>query len=132
LVDRINNGEAIDKVAADAGDKVVTTDAILRGGKPVGLTEAAVNQAFALALGAASSTDTVDGKSRIVFKVAEITAAPALTAEQIDKTRAELQRQMQSDTMVEYLAGLQDRYTVKVNAAAFQRAIGADREQQPQ
>jgi hypothetical protein len=34
--------------------------------------------------------------------------------------------------MVEYLAGLQDRYTVKVNAAAFQRAIGADREQQPQ
>lgn len=132
LVERIGKGEAIDKVAADAGGKVVTTEPTPRGGKPVGLTEQAMNQAFALGAGAAGSTDTTDGKSRVVFKVAEIIAAPAMTADQEEKTRAELQRQMQSDTMAGYLAGLQERYAVKINTGAFQRAIGADRDQPTQ
>ncbi len=132
FAERVAKGEAIDKVAAEAGGKVVTSEPILRGGKPVGLTEQAVNQAFALVAGAASSSDTVDGKSRVIFKVVEIIPAPALKPEQIDKLRAELQRQMQSDTMAEYLAGLQERFGVSVNTAAFQRAIGADRDQQSQ
>ena len=132
LAERVGKGEALDKVAAEAGGKVVTTEPTLRGGKPVGLTEQAINQAFALGLGAAGSTDTTDGKSRVVFKVAEIIAAPPMTADQLEKMRVELQRQMQSDTMAGYLAGLQERYTVKVNAAAFQRAIGADRDQPTQ
>ncbi|MEQ1616653.1 MAG: SurA N-terminal domain-containing protein [Hyphomicrobiaceae bacterium] len=132
LAERIGKGEAIDKVAAEAGGKVTVTEPTLRGGKPVGLTEQAMNQAFALGLGAAGATDTVDGKSRVVFKVAEIIAAPALTAEQLEKTRAELQRQMQSDTMAGYLAGLQERYTVKINTGALQRATGADRDQPTQ
>jgi hypothetical protein len=39
---------------------------------------------------------------------------------------------MQSETMASYIVGLQLRYEVKVNAAALQRAIGADRDQQSQ
>lgn len=129
LVERLNKGEAIETVAADAGGKVTTTDPILRNGKPVGLTEQGVNLGFALAKGAAGSTDTLDGKSRTILKVVDIIAAPPQKTEDAEKSKAELQRQMQSDVMAEYLAGLQARYGVSIDAAAFKRAIGADREQ---
>lgn len=130
LVERLTGGEAIEKVAAEAGGKVVTTDPTLRGGKPTGLTEQAINQAFALGNGAVSSTDTADAKSRLVFKVAEIIPAPAIKPEQSEKIKAEIVRQMQSETMAEYLVALQERFGVTINNAAFQRAIGADRQAQ--
>ena len=130
FADRLAAGESIEKVAADAGGTSAVTEPTLRAGKPVGLTEAAVNQAFAIANGAAGSTDTVDGKSRIVFKVVEIIPAPPMKPDQAEKLKAELQRQLQSDAMASYLGGLQERYEVKVNAQAMQRAVGADRELQ--
>ena len=132
LVERIAAGEAIEAVAADAGGKVVTTDPTLRGGKPVGLTEQAVAQSFALAAGAASSSDTIDGKSRTIFKVDQIIPAPPLKPEDAERMKAEIQRQMQSDAMAEYLAGLQARYGVSIDSGAFRRATGADRDQQTQ
>ena len=132
LVERIAAGEALEAVAADAGGKVVTTDPTLRGGKPVGLTEQAVAQAFALAAGAASSSDTIDGKSRTIFKVDQIIPAPPLKPEDAERMKAEIQRQMQSDAMAEYLAGLQARYGVSIDSGAFRRATGADRDQQTQ
>ena len=130
FVDRLAAGEDIAKVAKDAGGTPVVSEPTLRGGKPVGLTEPAVAQAFALAVGAAGSTDTVDTKSRIVFKVAEIIPAPPIKPEQAEKIKAELQRQMQSDAMASYLGGLQERYEVKINTQALQRAAGADRDSQ--
>ncbi len=130
FAERLTLGEAAEKVAADAGGKVAATEPLLRAAKPTGLTEQAVAQAFALPRGAASSTDTVDGKSRIVFKVVDIIAAAVPTPEQRDRLKGELQRQMQSDVMAEYLAHLQQRFGVAVNNAAYQRAIGADRGQQ--
>jgi peptidyl-prolyl cis-trans isomerase D len=130
FVERLNAGEPIEKVADDAGGKVTTTDPTLRGGKPTGLTEQAISQAFALAAGAISSTESADGKSRIVFKVAEIIPAPPITPAQSEKIKAEVVRQMQSETMAEYLVALQERYGVSINNAAFQRAVGADRQTQ--
>lgn len=129
FADRVAGGEPIDKVATDAGGKAVTSEPTLRGGKPVGLTEPAVAQAFALPAGAASATDTIDGKSRVVFKVAEIIAAPPITAEQLDKIKTDMQRQLQSDTMASYLLGLKERFEVKIDPLAVRRAIGTDREQ---
>ncbi len=130
FVDRLRVGEAMEKVAGDAGGKVVTTEPILRGGKPTGLTEQAINQAFALGSGAVSSTETADGKSRIVLKVAEIIPAPAMTPEQSATIKAEVVRQAQSETMAEYLVALQERFGVTINNTAFQRAVGADRQAQ--
>lgn len=127
---RLANGEAIAKVAAEAGGTVVVTEPFLRGAKPTGLSEQAVAQSFALANGAAATAETVDGKSRVVFKVAGVIAAPASTAEQRDRLKAEVQRQMQSDVMAGYLAQLQELQGVTVNNAAYLRAIGADRQQQ--
>ncbi len=130
LTERLGQGEALDKLAAEAGGTVVTTEPMLRGAKPTGLTEQAVTQTFALARGAASSAETADGKSRTVFKVVDVIAAPAPAAEQKDRLKAELLRQMQTDAMAGYLAQLQEQQGVTINNAAYLRAIGADRQQQ--
>lgn len=127
FVERLTGGEAIEKVASEAGGKVVTTDAILRAAKPTGLTEQAVNQAFALGAGTISSSDSLDAKSRIVFKVTEVTAPPPATPEQVERIKGEIVRQMQSEAMAEYLVAVQERYGVSINNAALQRAVGADR-----
>ncbi len=130
FVERLMAGEPLETVAADAGGTVSTTEPTLRGGKPTGLTEQAITQAFALGAGAISSTETADSKSRTVFKVAEIIPAPPITPEQTEKIKAEVVRQMQSETMAEYLVALQERYGVSINNAALQRAAGADRQTQ--
>ena len=62
-----------------------------------------------------SSTETADGKSRIVLKVAEIIPAPAITPEQSATIKAEVTRQAQSETMAEYLVALQERFGVTIN-----------------
>ena len=130
FVERLTAGEPLEKVAADAGGMVSTTEPILRGAKPTGLTEQAINQAFALGAGAISSTATADAKSRIVFQIAEIIPAPPITPAQAENIKAEASRQMQSETMAQYLVALQERFGVSINNAALQRAVGADRQTQ--
>src|SRR5258707_14920836 len=95
-----------------------------------GLPENAVQFAFTLAKGAASSAETRDGKSRVVFKVTDITAAPEMTAADRDRLTGELGRQFQTDAISEYLQALQDQQGASVNQAALRRATGdADTQQ---
>jgi len=130
LVDRAKAGEAMDKLAAEVGGKLETTQPFRRFGATPGLGEGAVRQAFAIPKGGAGTTDTTDGKSRIVLKVTEITPAPALGKEQAERLQADLARQMQTDRLAEYVAALQDRLGVRINEAEFRRATGADRQGQ--
>ena len=67
------------QLATEAGGKARYRHAFTRTTQPQGLTQGAVAQAFTLAKGGAGSAETADGKSRIVFKVTEITPAPPPT-----------------------------------------------------
>ena len=66
---------------------------------PSGLTTDLVRQAFALPIGAASSSASNDGKTRIVFRIAEMTRAAPPTKIETDRLRTELQRGMQADNL---------------------------------
>jgi hypothetical protein len=59
--------------------------------------------------------------------VAEIIPAPAPTPEQTATLRDELSRQLQSDILGEYLAGLQTRYGLSLNQEALRQALGSER-----
>ena len=100
-----------------------------RNTSPQGLPQNAVQQAFALPKGGATSALTADGKARIILRVADIIPAPAPTPEQTDRLKAELARQMQTDVLAEYVGGLQTRYGLSVNEAALKQALGTEREQ---
>jgi peptidyl-prolyl cis-trans isomerase D len=124
LVDRLGKGESIEAVAKEAGAKVQKAAGVTRNTVPQGLTQGAVQQAFALPKGGAASAATADGKSRIILRVADIKPAPPATPEQLARLKAEVTRQMQGDIVGEYLDALQKRYRLSVNQAALRQALG--------
>jgi peptidyl-prolyl cis-trans isomerase D len=130
LVDRLNKGETMEAVAKETSAKVQKAVGVMRNAVPQGLTQGAVQQAFALPKGGASSALTADGKSRIILRVAEITPAPAATPEQVARLKAEITRQMQGDVIGEYLDALQKRYGLAINEAALRQALGTSTQQQ--
>ena len=70
---------------------------------------------------------TTDGKGRSIIRVSEIIPAPAPTPEQTAALKTELNRQLQTDIMAEYIAGLQARYGLSLNKEALKQALGGDR-----
>jgi peptidyl-prolyl cis-trans isomerase D len=127
FVDRLNQGEALEAVATAAAAKAETTNPVTRSTSPPGLTANAVQQAFTLPKGRAASAPTTDGKGRSIIRVSEIIPAPAPTPEQTAALKTELNRQLQTDILAEYIAGLQARYGLSLNQEALKQALGGDR-----
>jgi peptidyl-prolyl cis-trans isomerase D len=124
LVDRLKQGESLEKIAAEVGAKVEKTNAITRATVPQGLTQNAVQQAFGLPKGGAAFAATADGKSRVVVQVTEITQPPPPTPEQTETLKTALSQSLQQDLIAEYVNGLQNRYGLSVNEAALRQALG--------
>jgi peptidyl-prolyl cis-trans isomerase D len=124
LVERLNAGEPMSALEAAAGGKAEKTDAVTRTTVPQGVSEAAVAQAFVLAQGRASSAETSTKASRIVFRVGDITAAPAATPEQLDAIAKEAKSDLTSQVVTEYTEILKKRMNASINEAEFKRALG--------
>lgn len=125
LVDRLTGGESMEALAKEIGGKVEKTPPITRNTSPQGLPHNAVQQAFALPKGSATSAATADGKARVILRVSDVTPAPPPTPEQATRLKAELTRQLQNDVLAEYVAALQKRYGLSVNDAALRQALGS-------
>jgi peptidyl-prolyl cis-trans isomerase D len=132
LVERLAKGETLESLVKETGAKLEKTSPVTRSTSPPGLPQNAVQQAFTLPKGGATSAPTVDGKARIILRVAEITPAPPPTAEQTERLKNELARELQSDVLGEYVAGLQTRYGLSVNDAALKEALGSGVREQPE
>jgi peptidyl-prolyl cis-trans isomerase D len=131
LVERLANGETAEALAAELGAKLEKTPAVTRNTSPPGLPQNAVQQAFALPKGGATSAPSSDGKARIVLRVVDIAPAPPATPEQTARLNEELARQMQSDVLAEYVSGLETRFGLSVNDEALKQALGAGGREQP-
>ena len=126
LVERADKGEAMVALAKEAGDvKVETTPPFTRTTEPQGLTKDAIARAFTLAKGKAGSALTLDSKTRTVFKVTEITPAPAPTKEQRERISKDLQNELTDEVLNEYVVALQKRLGTHINEAEFKKATGA-------
>lgn len=126
LVDRIRKGETIAAVAQALQLQTVQSKPFKRGDNPEALPRAAVALAFALAVGGSGSAPAEDGASRVVLEVARIDAPPPLSESDADALRKSLQAQITDDFIDQYVAGLRDRYGVKVNRAQFNQLTGRD------
>jgi hypothetical protein len=72
---------------------------------------------------------TPDGKARVIFRVADIIAAPPSTGEQIAAIKAELTKQMRIDLLEQYVGGLRTRYGYTINEAMLKQALGPQTDQ---
>ncbi len=126
LAERADKGELMEALAKEAGAKLETTPPFTRMTEPQGLSKEAVTKAFTMVKGKAASAPTVNGKSRSVFKVTEITPAPEPTKEQREKISKELKNQLTDEALSEYVIALQDRLGAHINQDMYNRAVGAE------
>jgi peptidyl-prolyl cis-trans isomerase D len=125
-VERLKGGEKLEAVAKSLGAKVERTQPIKRGATPPppGLTAVAVQEAFALPKGGAASAPTADGKSRAIFRVADVIAAPDATADEAAALKAGVAKQLRVDLVEQYVGALRTRYGVNVNEKVLIQALG--------
>lgn len=121
LVDRVNAGESMEKLAGEFATKAEATAAITRVTVPQGLTEVAVKQGFALPVGRAGHTESDDRKGRTVLRLAEVRPAPAPSKEQLAALSLELERQLQNDILDAFVNGLREGAGVTINEAVLRR-----------
>jgi peptidyl-prolyl cis-trans isomerase D len=129
LVERLQKGESMAAVAASASAEVRTSEGVKRTATPQGLARRAVDLAFSAAKGGVMASESADGKSRTILRVAEVTPAAPPTKEQREALERDLSGQLQNDRLTGYVAALKARLGVSVNQTALRRTMGL--EQQP-
>ncbi|CAA2139359.1 SurA N-terminal domain-containing protein [Hyphomicrobium sp. ghe19] len=128
LVDRINAGEPMTALEAEAKNKVEKTDPLTRKTIPQSLSEAVVAQAFALPKGKAGHGASPDQTTAIVFRVADVIAAPEPSLTETDQLMRQLNAELANQTLTEYTEALKKRLGTTVNAAEMNAALGLSEE----
>lgn len=122
LVDKLRGGETISAVAESLGVDVKQSDALKRTDRVADLPNAVILQAFALNKGAFGSALTSDGKSRVVFKVAEIELPEKADADAAKSIVDTLKTGIADDIFTQYIRALREKFGVKINQTVFEEA----------
>lgn len=126
LVERADKGEPMATLATAGGAaKVETTPAFNRSTTPQGMSKDAVTRAFTLAKGKAGSAPDANDKTRIVFKVTEVTPAPALSDAQRTTITADLRNQLADEALSQYVLALQKNLGTRIFEEEFKKVTGA-------
>ncbi len=128
LADRVNAGEPMTALEAEAKNKVEKTDPITRKTIPQSISEGIVAQAFALSKGKAGHGDSPDNTTEIVFKVADVIPAPAATLTETDQLNRRLEAELANQTLTEYTEALKKQLGTSVNQAELNAALGVSEE----
>lgn len=128
LTDKVNAGEAIASIEAEAKGKVEKTEPITRKTIPQGISQSMVSQAFALSKGKAGHGASSDNTTEIVFRVAEVTPAAAPTLTETDELTRRLEDELANQSLSEYTEALKKRFGTSVNQAELNSAVGVSQE----
>ena len=128
-IDGLKSGEGLEPVAKALGGKIERSAPLKRTDPaPAGLTPDIVQQAFALPKGGISSVATADGKSRTIFRVADIVPAREPSADEVAALKADLAQQLRIDLLDQYVAALRGRYGITVNEKLLQETLTGQQE----
>jgi peptidyl-prolyl cis-trans isomerase D len=126
-IEGLKPGEGLERIAKALGGKIERTAPVKRTANPppAGFSAVLLQQAFTMPKGGVASAPTADGKSRTIFRIADVIAAPAATDDDTAAIKADLTRQMRVDLLDQYVAGLRARYGFSVNEKLVMEALGA-------
>lgn len=123
-VARLEQGETLDAIAAEAGLTTAQAQGLARGAASGPLTEPAVARVFATRVGE-PGTAPIGETGRVVFRVAEATVPEYIvTTPQAEAYDRQLSQMISQDVLEQYLAYLQQALETQIDEAAFEAAIG--------
>ncbi|MEQ1576160.1 MAG: SurA N-terminal domain-containing protein [Hyphomicrobium sp.] len=125
MAERLKNGEYINKLAEEAGGKVEITENVKRVMSVPGMSQDAVKLAFTLPKNGTGHSESADEKSRVVFKVINITIPPPPTKEEAAKLAGKLKDELETDALIAFVEGLKSRFGVSMNEPLLKRFSGA-------
>lgn len=126
LVERLEKGETMEAVAAEAGVEAKTATDLARRASKGELSTEVVARMFAVPVGKAASAEAGDG-SRVIFKVTAATVPPLVTTTQAASSLAEqLRIVLADDLLAQYVAQAQKDMGVAINQQAVSRAVGGE------
>ena len=126
FVKQIDDGAAIEKVAADEKFELKSNTSVKRNGGE-GLSQAAVTAIFNVAVGKAGSATAGPEGGRLVFRVNDSAVPPFdANAEDVKAMTDQFKSILTEDLFAQYLTQLQNEAGVSVNQAAFRAATGTD------
>jgi peptidyl-prolyl cis-trans isomerase D len=128
LAGRVNAGEPMTAIEAEAKNKVEKTDPITRKTIPQSISQSVVTQAFALAKGKAGYGPSPDSTTDTVFKVADVIPAPPASLTETDELDKQLNQELANQTLTEYTEALKKRLGTSVNEAELKSTIGVSDE----
>jgi peptidyl-prolyl cis-trans isomerase D len=128
LADKVNAGEPMTALEAEAKGKVEKTDPITRKTIPQSISQAMVTQAFGMTKGKASYGPSGDSTTEIVFRVADVIPAPAATLTETQALNERLLNELANQSLTEYTEALKSRYGTSVNQVELRSAIGVSQE----
>lgn len=125
LTAKLDAGQAIDAVAAEAGLTVQSLSDVARNQPQPPLTADIVNRVFTTNVDKSASAEA--GESRAVFKVTAATMPAYVPGSPTDTDNAKrFQSSLADDILGEYIADVQKSAGITINQAAFRRAIGGE------
>jgi peptidyl-prolyl cis-trans isomerase D len=125
LVERLEKGETIEAVAAEAGVEAKTATDLARRASKGELSTEVVNRMFSVPVGKAASVET--GDSRVVFKVTGASIPPFVTTTAAAASLADqLRNLLTEDLLAEYVAQAQSEMGVAIDQQAVSRAVGGE------
>ena len=129
-IEKLQPGEGLERIAKALSGKIERTKPVKRlpEALPAGLTAPLLQQAFTMPKGGVASLPTADGRSRTIFRVADVIAAPSPTEEEAAAIKTELTRQMRVDVIDQYVSGLRARYGYTVDEKKLVEALGGQPE----
>jgi peptidyl-prolyl cis-trans isomerase D len=125
LVERLEKGETIEAIAAEAGIEAKTVTDLARRASKGELSTEVVNRMFSVPVGKAASVEA--GESRVVFKITGASVPPFVTTTAAAASLADqLRNILADDLLAQYVAQAQAEMGVAINQQAVSRAVGGE------
>jgi peptidyl-prolyl cis-trans isomerase D len=119
-----SGGKSLEELATEMNSEVLPTSGLKRDDITVNVLPPAVAQAFTLPKGGYGSAPSGVDEGRIVFRVEDIVAPPAIDERTTKRLKAQLGLLLSEDTIAEYFGALESRYGVSVNRQALAKLVG--------
>ena len=125
LAKRIDGGESIESVAKELATEVKTSPEFRRGDSLPEFSQAAVTRAFTLPIGKAGEAPSSGNTSRVVLEVTKIVPPGEDKSPQAEQFVRQVEQQLRTDIVAQYVANLQSRMGVEVNQQIIDLTTGA-------